>query len=501
MKKKLLISFLLSLMLVPTVSSTAVMADDEQLSENITETNNSILVDDNQISETEINDQENIEVDNSNKDITLYEFIENTSKELDYFLSDESELTDSEKAQANDIKEALNDDTSSDEVDDSNISLTSETNTFTWSVPSSIDLGANIEAGTIALANNGDLTVSDYSISSGQQIVVTVKGSGTDGAFTLSNGNKTLDYSIVGGYYNTGGDYNENGSFINGVCLTVHCYETGSKSTAIYPMLTIEEDTNEKAGNYTGTLTFTAKIADDYTGYYADVDGDGTVDGVIFADLLGDSGKEKQYYISKESYTDSFGTAPVVSPVSGTTGNNRFYVIALSDVDSSRHYWYYSATRTAFEEEVDSSAPISFYFNSSSSYAKGLTKGYLIRLTQRNWTGKQSTAKMIAAWNSSKYGEQNSNDIWSLIQDEVANGWFIPSFGELYYGYGNMCAYNTNISCNGFGYTPSTLYWEVDEANGSVTNPYPPYITIFNGLIIINSSFQSTNSFRLATAF
>lgn len=37
---------------------------------------------------------------------------------------------------------------------------------------------------------------------------------------------------------------------------------------------------------------------------------------------------------------------------------------------------------------------------------------------------------MIASWNASQYGEQDSNDMWGLIQDEVANGWFVPSKSE-----------------------------------------------------------------------
>ena len=94
-----------------------------------------------------------------------------------------------------------------------------------------------------------------------------------------------------------------------------------------------------------------------YTGCYADVNDDGTVDGVIFIDLAkGASGtglKEtysydvkqsglKMYQLStkKSSYTDShFGTHAVITQVGGSTGEDRFYVMALSDYSTSTYTW------------------------------------------------------------------------------------------------------------------------------------------------------------------
>ena len=94
-----------------------------------------------------------------------------------------------------------------------------------------------------------------------------------------------------------------------------------------------------------------------YTGCYADVNDDGTVDGVIFIDLAkGASGtglKEtysydvkqsglKMYQLStkKSSYTDShFGTHAVITQVGGSTGEDRFYVMALSDYSTSEYTW------------------------------------------------------------------------------------------------------------------------------------------------------------------
>ena len=112
-------------------------------------------------------------------------------------------------------------------------------------------------------------------------------------------------------------------------------------------------------------------------GYYADVDYDGEVDGVIYADLAvgntnesgywspGSTGSRditngtytiptetnlKNYVISQSSYSGSFGTMPVIAPY-GTEGTkDRFYVMALSNLDNdttTRHYWYYSAGATS----------------------------------------------------------------------------------------------------------------------------------------------------------
>ena len=103
---------------------------------------------------------------------------------------------------------------------------------------------------------------------------------------------------------------------------------------------------------------------DSYVGYYADEDGNGSVDGIIYADLaIGGSGTWSPYsssynsngtytipkgsnfkdYTESGSYTaNGFGTKGVIKATS-TSGNERFYVMALSNVDSSTHHWYNNA--------------------------------------------------------------------------------------------------------------------------------------------------------------
>ena len=86
--------------------------------------------------------------------------------------------------------------------------------------------------------------------------------------------------------------------------------------------------------------------------------------------------------------------------------------MALNNIDSSTHYWYYNAF-----DNLDSSYNVS---TTANDFAEAGAEP----------TGRINTERMIASWNSSQYGEQNSNDMWGLIQDEVSDGWFVPSKSE-----------------------------------------------------------------------
>jgi len=93
-----------------------------------------------------------------------------------------------------------------------------------------------------------------------------------------------------------------------------------------------------------------APTTTNYTGCYADVNDDGTVDGVIFIDLaFGAKGQWgvsngtysysavtsglRSYKISKSSYSGNFGNNKSVIAPNGASGNPRFYVMALSNFD------------------------------------------------------------------------------------------------------------------------------------------------------------------------
>ena len=98
---------------------------------------------------------------------------------------------------------------------------------------------------------------------------------------------------------------------------------------------------------------------DSFVGYYADFEADGTVDGIIYADLAkGNTGTGtdyggfsytipvitglKNYYVSKTDYEGNFGKKDVLSPLGA--GNERFYVMSLNDFSSNQFTWYAGAS-------------------------------------------------------------------------------------------------------------------------------------------------------------
>ena len=121
----------------------------------------------------------------------------------------------------------------------------------------------------------------------------------------------------------------------------------------------------------------------------------------------------KKYKVSKIGHSDDFGTKDVLT-VANSSGNERFYVMALDDVDTKTHCWYYSAYDYGMSD-----------WQSQTSTSFG--------------SGKQNTKNMIAKWNSSGYGSPNGDssypDMWGLraVQSGTWNGssgWYVPSKQE-----------------------------------------------------------------------
>ncbi len=203
-----------------------------------------------------------------------------------------------------------------------------------------------------------------------------------------------------------------------------------------------------------------------YVGYYADIDRDGTVDGIIFVDLVTGSSKEtqqwnndswskyeittiseeitKNYEISIVNYKGSFGTKPVLRPVNETEGKERFYVMALTDIDGgqngTKYDWYYSAYG-----KLDNFEP----------HATKIKIG----------TGRSNTETMIKQWNNKAYGEQDEcsehKDIWGQIQDKVAKRWFVPSRAE-WSAFGGELGVTTE---NYISYGISNWSWSSSQIN------------------------------------
>lgn len=233
--------------------------------------------------------------------------------------------------------------------------------------------------------------------------------------------------------------------------------------------------------------------SNDYRGYYADIDGNGSVDGIIYADLAkGGSGQWrdswgiyeysavtsglKNYYVSQEGYEGPFGTMDVLTAEG--RGNDRFYVMALEDIEDT-HSWYYNAG-----EKLDDTISAS---------------------TDDFGEGRENTKKMIANWNKNgvedSYGKQDENDIWGIIQSKVGDinnpTWFVPSKSE-WSAFGDYLTKNLGLTTsnynNKFGLNSS--YWSSSQHSTSTA-----YGVRFNGTPIRNRPVVSYERIRLSAIF
>ena len=238
--------------------------------------------------------------------------------------------------------------------------------------------------------------------------------------------------------------------------------------------------------------------------YYADLEGDGTVDGVIFADLAGEeeSGewgmdnndktavytipKEtnlKKYYINGEYTDEQFGSGKIIMPMDETSGNNRFYVMALNDFNPGTYYSWYAA---AYEDGGQ------------------LNEIYNVSVTENDFaiagaepTGKVNTERMIRSWNSEEYGVQNDNadrlDIWGAIQDESEKGWFVPAKSE-------WAAFNAKFDITRSNYS-STYGMGMNYQSSSQSVKSQAHAIYFFFGYIGNGTLHGGGYVRLATTF
>ncbi len=109
--------------------------------------------------------------------------------------------------------------------------------------------------------------------------------------------------------------------------------------------ITVKNANGTKSATCVVDVTKQVSTSESYVGYYADIEGDGTVDGIIFEDFaIGGSGSwggcsysvskvsnTQEYYISQVEYDGPFGKKDVISLKNSSSGNARFYVMALKD--------------------------------------------------------------------------------------------------------------------------------------------------------------------------
>ena len=209
----------------------------------------------------------------------------------------------------------------------------------------------------------------------------------------------------------------------------------------------INTGNNQNNNNNNTNQVITISASKNYRGYYADVDGDGTVDGVIYADLAFSQSGDwynkdinwgqgygtysytaqtnlKEYTISKNKYkrNDGFGEKEIITLKPNSSGNKRFYVMSLTNF----------TTGSYTEGSGYSEGSYSWYKNAESKMPDP------VKDTSTDFgTGYTNTGTMIRIWNNN--GEEagwtsgatkSDYDIFKHIQGEYEKGWYIPSRGE-----------------------------------------------------------------------
>ena len=224
-------------------------------------------------------------------------------------------------------------------------------------------------------------------------------------------------------------------------------------------------------------------LTESQIGKYVDINGDGIPEGVIFADLaIGadrlwngipntryryeKSSKKLKEYVVVGTYSHALnGKREMLTPI--LDGEDRFYIMALQDVGKDEHYWYNKAT---FEGMLD----------------------YEETTLETFGSGKQNTLNMIKKWNKEDYGAQDSDDMWSLIQEQVDDGWFIPSIRE-------WCAFTEQLGITESNYSSKGLsrwYWSSSQYNTNTAY----FMNLYTGHVT-NSYVSNNGCVRLAATF
>ena len=198
---------------------------------------------------------------------------------------------------------------------------------------------------------------------------------------------------------------------------------------------------------------------DSKVGYYADVNGDGVIDGMIYADLAvgntntsGNNGKGtglgveysipivttglKSYEIETDLQNREYLKAV-------TSGIDRFYVVALQNFDSSYHTWYgnakgkmndYSSTTSiAFGQgKANTENMIKQAINDSDTVEYGELVStdiwYLFTGASDNWTSNMKSWWLSDGYNAiANHPSGDDGHSWGTLLED---GWYVPSVEE-----------------------------------------------------------------------
>ena len=121
---------------------------------------------------------------------------------------------------------------------------------YEWIIHSKVEFGKDSGVGQSVEKTDNIVKVTKNVIPDGKVLSISVAGSGDQGAFVIKNGNTTLTYAVLDG---------ENNIEANNVVLTVAAgTNTGAKNLTY--RLTTGTGTAEVAGDYSGSVTYTAVV-------------------------------------------------------------------------------------------------------------------------------------------------------------------------------------------------------------------------------------------------
>ena len=256
-----------------------------------------------------------------------------------------------------------------------------------------------------------------------------------------------------------------------------------------------------------------------FVGCYADFEDsegnpepDGIIDGIIFVDLavidnikeskwnidegiykispVEDKSKLKKYYIKDEQVVDkrwSEDAKKVISPISNSGEKDRFYVMALEDIDTNLHTWY----NLALGKMSD--------FNNYTSKEFGKGKENTKKMIARSMVANGSIPKGYENVGKIPYGAADTNDLWKMekVKSKFNNGWFVPSRAE-WLAFGNELKISEKES-NIEYYKKHNLkncYWSSSQYDASSV-----YYVGFNDGLLNSSTVDNGVNIRLMSTF
>ena len=225
----------------------------------------------------------------------------------------------------------------------------------------------------------------------------------------------------------------------------------------------------------------TVPLDESQVGKYVDINGDGIPEGIIFADLaIGGKGsfgygadkyeipilkKEMKEYIKDYVIKGKFshklnGEQEMLTPI--LDGFERFYIMALEDIDENTFYFYRMSSKEKFEFQTND---IKF------------------------GTGKKNTKHLMNSWAREEFGPKHPRDIWGYAKKDIQKGWFIPSIEE-------WCAFADQLDINYENYEKRGM--EYDYFSSSQYKDFSYFSLNFFKYMVSHEPINAVNSIRLA---